>query len=76
MDEHRSVMRVSLPEPVVGFAGDERVYVIDASLRGVRISHLAPYKRPSQIFFVDTMPVTPTGKIVKEELAKLAASWP
>ena len=34
---------------------------------------LAPYKRPSQIFFVDTMPVTPTGKIVKDELAKMAA---
>jgi long-chain acyl-CoA synthetase len=34
--------------------------------------HLAAYKRPSQIFFVSTMPVTPTGKIVKAELAKMA----
>jgi long-chain acyl-CoA synthetase len=33
--------------------------------------HLAPYKRPSQILLVSTMPVTPTGKVVKTELAKL-----
>jgi acyl-CoA synthetase (AMP-forming)/AMP-acid ligase II len=33
--------------------------------------HLAPYKRPSQILLVPTMPVTPTGKIIKAELAKL-----
>jgi long-chain acyl-CoA synthetase len=34
--------------------------------------HLAAYKRPSQIFLVHAMPVTPTGKIVKAELAKMA----
>ena len=33
--------------------------------------YLAAYKRPSQIFLVPTMPVTPTGKIVKAELAKM-----
>src|SRR5580704_1365393 len=33
--------------------------------------HLAAYKRPSQIIFVPTMPVTPTGKIIKAELAKI-----
>jgi acyl-CoA synthetase (AMP-forming)/AMP-acid ligase II len=33
--------------------------------------HLAPYKRPSQIFLVPTMPVSPTGKVVKAELAKM-----
>ncbi len=33
--------------------------------------HLAPYKRPSQILLVSTMPVTPTGKVVKTELAKM-----
>src|SRR5207253_6436331 len=36
--------------------------------------HLARYKQPSQIFLVPTMPLTPTGKIVKDELRKLAAS--
>jgi acyl-CoA synthetase (AMP-forming)/AMP-acid ligase II len=33
--------------------------------------HLAPYKRPSQFILVPTMPVTPTGKVVKAELAKI-----
>ena len=33
--------------------------------------HLASYKRPSRILFIPEMPVTPTGKIVKGELAKL-----
>ena len=33
--------------------------------------HLAPYKRPSQILLVASMPLTPTGKVVKGELAKM-----
>lgn len=33
---------------------------------------LAPYKRPSQILLVPTMPVTATGKVMKDELAKMA----
>jgi long-chain acyl-CoA synthetase len=33
--------------------------------------HLASYKRPSQMFLVPNMPLTPTGKVVKAELAKL-----
>jgi long-chain acyl-CoA synthetase len=32
---------------------------------------LANYKRPSQIILVPAMPVTPTGKVVKSELAKM-----
>jgi long-chain acyl-CoA synthetase len=35
--------------------------------------HLTPYKRPSQIVFVSAMPVTPTGKVVKDELKKMAS---
>lgn len=34
--------------------------------------HLASYKRPSEIIVVATMPTTPTGKIVKAELEKVA----
>jgi acyl-CoA synthetase (AMP-forming)/AMP-acid ligase II len=34
--------------------------------------HLAPYKRPSHILFMPSMPVTPTGKVMKAELAKMA----
>jgi acyl-CoA synthetase (AMP-forming)/AMP-acid ligase II len=33
--------------------------------------HLAPYKRPSQIVLVSQMPLTPTGKVIKAELAKM-----
>ena len=32
--------------------------------------HLAPYKRPSQIHIVPEMPLTPTGKVMKDQLAK------
>ncbi len=31
--------------------------------------HLAPYKRPSQILLIPDMPLTPTGKVAKAELA-------
>ncbi len=60
--------------------GDEEVVAFvqplpDASLTAVDLAeyaaqYLAPYKRPSQIVIVPTMPVTPTGKIAKAELAK------
>lgn len=33
---------------------------------------LAPYKRPSRIVIVPSMPVSPTGKILKSELAAMA----
>jgi long-chain acyl-CoA synthetase len=33
--------------------------------------HLAPYKRPSRILFVPSMPLTPTGKVIKRDLAKM-----
>jgi long-chain acyl-CoA synthetase len=36
--------------------------------------HLASYKRPSRILCVPAMPLTPTGKIMKAELAKMTAS--
>jgi acyl-CoA synthetase (AMP-forming)/AMP-acid ligase II len=38
--------------------------------------HLAPYKRPSQILLVAAMPVTPTGKVVKTELARMIEQSP
>src|SRR5487761_1724455 len=33
---------------------------------------LASYKRPSQIVLIPAMPLTPTGKVMKDELAKMA----
>lgn len=38
--------------------------------------NLAPYKRPSQIVLLTEMPVTPTGKIAKDQLKKLATAGP
>jgi len=38
--------------------------------------HLTQYKRPSQIHLVSAMPLTPTGKIVKGELKKIAEEAP
>ena len=38
--------------------------------------HLAPYKRPSHILLVAEMPLTPTGKVIKGELSKLAPLAP
>jgi acyl-CoA synthetase (AMP-forming)/AMP-acid ligase II len=38
--------------------------------------NLAPYKNPSHIFLVAEMPLTPTGKIVKEDLARTIARAP
>ena len=35
--------------------------------------HLAPYKRPSEIIFVASMPLTPTGKVMKAELVKMTS---
>jgi long-chain acyl-CoA synthetase len=63
--------------------GDEQVLAFVQLLPGSAVTvgelaahaaqHLALYKRPSEIFLVPKMPVTPTGKILKAELAKMAA---
>jgi long-chain acyl-CoA synthetase len=66
--------------------GDEEVVAFiqplpDASLTAAEIAEfvstkLALYKRPSEIVFVDSMPLTLTGKVRKEELTRLASSPP
>jgi acyl-CoA synthetase (AMP-forming)/AMP-acid ligase II len=81
---HPEVLRSAvIGRPAPG-GGDEEVVAFvqlskDSKLTATELAdyaaqQLAPYKRPSQIFFVDAMPVTPTGKIVKDELTKIAAS--
>ncbi|PYT90634.1 MAG: long-chain fatty acid--CoA ligase [Acidobacteria bacterium] len=80
---HTSVLRCAvIGRPAESEGGEEVIAFIqlakDSKLTADELANhaaqqLAPYKRPSQIFFVDTMPVTPTGKIVKDELAKMAA---
>jgi acyl-CoA synthetase (AMP-forming)/AMP-acid ligase II len=61
--------------------GDEEVVAFIQPLPGSQLTvsdfaeyaarHLASYKRPTQMFLVPNMPLTPTGKVVKAELAKL-----
>jgi long-chain acyl-CoA synthetase len=44
----------------------------EAELAHHAAQRLAPYKRPSLILLVPSMPLTPNGKVVKGELAKMA----
>jgi acyl-CoA synthetase (AMP-forming)/AMP-acid ligase II len=60
-------------EEIVAFVQaqpDSRLTAVD--LAEYAALHLAQYKRPSQILLVSAMPVTPTGKILKGELSKIA----
>jgi len=80
LNAHPAVLRSA----VIGRSvdGDEEVVAFVELLPGTSATstdlseygaqHLAPYKRPSQILIVSTMPTTTTGKIVKGELAKIA----
>lgn len=43
----------------------------EADLAKYAAQHLAPYKRPSHYLLVPSMPLTPTGKVIKGDLAKL-----
>src|SRR5207245_10086261 len=82
---HPGVVRSAvIGRSVEGAEGDEEVVAFvqpasGSSLTSAQLAqhaaqHLAHYKQPSKIFLVPTMPLTPTGKIVKDELRKLAAS--
>jgi long-chain acyl-CoA synthetase len=48
----------------------------EAELAQHAARQLAPYKRPSQILLVPSMPLTPTGKVVKGELARMTQFAP
>jgi acyl-CoA synthetase (AMP-forming)/AMP-acid ligase II len=85
LNTHPSVLRSAvIGRTVEGTEGGEEVVAFvqlkpdsktsEAELAQHATQHLAPYKRPSQILLVPDMPLTLTGKVVKGELAKLAAS--
>ncbi|MGA8067416.1 MAG: AMP-binding protein [Terriglobales bacterium] len=82
LNAHPAVLRSAvIGRTVEGTQGGEEVVAFvelktasaasEADLAQYSAQHLAPYKRPSQILIVPTMPLTPTGKVVKGELAKL-----
>jgi long-chain acyl-CoA synthetase len=81
---HPSVARCA----VIGMRrnGDEEVIAFVQLIEGVTLdaaglaehaaSRLANYKRPAEIHIVQEMPVTPTGKIAKNELARIMVHPP
>lgn len=81
LNAHPAVAQSAVVGHTVG--GDEEVVafvqlVPDSQLTKIELAdfaaqHLAKYKRPSQIIVVPSMPVTPTGKVIKGELLKLMA---
>jgi len=83
LNAHPGVARSAvIGRPARGTEGDEEVVAFVQPSPGSVLTahdlaehaarHLAAYKRPSQILLVATMPVTATGKIVKDELTKMA----
>jgi long-chain acyl-CoA synthetase len=82
LNSHPAVVRSAvIGRSVSGTEGGEEVIAFvqlapssttsEAELATHAAEHLAPYKRPSQITFVSSMPLTPTGKVVKSELSKM-----
>lgn len=64
-------------EDVIAFvelAPDSSITTHDLAKHAAR--HLASYKQPSRIFVVSKMPLTPTGKVIKNELAKMVSVAP
>jgi long-chain acyl-CoA synthetase len=82
LNAHPAVVRSAvIGRTVEGTEGGEEVVAFvqltpssltsEAELAQHAAQHLAPYKRPSQIHLVSSMPLTPTGKVVKRELVKM-----
>jgi acyl-CoA synthetase (AMP-forming)/AMP-acid ligase II len=82
LNAHPGVTRSAvIGRAVEGAAGDEQVIafvqtspessVTESEIAEHAARHLAAYKRPSHIIMVSAMPLTPTGKVVKGELAKM-----
>jgi long-chain acyl-CoA synthetase len=87
LNAHPAVARSAvIGRSVAGSQGGEEVVAFvqplpgspptDTELAEHVAKHLAPYKRPSQFLLVPAMPLTPTGKVVKDELAKMVAHTP
>src|SRR6202453_5064570 len=83
LNAHPAVVRSAVIGRPVGGAegGEEGVAFVqlspesptsEADLAQHAAQHLALYKRPPQILLVPSMPLTPTGKVIKGELAKMA----
>jgi long-chain acyl-CoA synthetase len=87
LNSHPAVVRSAVVgRTVEGTEGGEEVVAFvqlapssptsEAELAQHAAQHLAPYKRPSRILLVPSMPLTLTGKVAKGELAKMAQFAP
>lgn len=83
LNAHPAVTRSAvIGRPADGNGGEDVIAFVqlmpDSSITASDLAkhaaqNLAPYKHPSHIFLVRQMPLTPTGKIVKDELAKMVS---
>jgi long-chain acyl-CoA synthetase len=82
LNSHPAVVRSAvIGRNVEGLEGGEEIVAFvqpspgsmltRADLTEHAAARLAPYKRPTQIELVSSMPLTPTGKVVKDQLAKM-----
>jgi len=87
LNAHPAVVRSAvIGRAVEGTQGGEEVVAYvqlaphsptsETELSQYAAQHLAPYKQPSHILLVPSMPLTPTGKVIKSELAKLSPIVP
>ena len=80
LNEYPGVVRAAVIGRSVDGSGEELVIAFVqlqpespttvAELAKHAARHLAPYKVPSQIYLMPEMPLTPTGKVMKEELSR------
>lgn len=84
LNAHPEVVRSAvIGRPVQGTEGGEEIVAFVQLLPGSPLTvtqladhaarHLVPYKRPSQIMILSALPLTPTGKVMKDQLAKMVA---
>ena len=78
LDEIQDVQCVGVPDPVWG--EEVSVFVIlkenrqlsEDAVKSYVAAHLAKYKVPRYVFFTDRFPLNAAGKILKQDLSRLA----
>ena len=86
LNSHPGVVRSAvIGRSIASEGGEEVIAFIELSAGSTHSSeevaeyaaaHLAAYKRPSEIVIVPSMPLTPTGKVLKDQLAKSLENKP
>lgn len=84
LNSHPAVLRCAVIGRTAAAEGGEEVIAFvqkksdsdlgPAELRKFAANHLTSYKQPSAYIFLPTLPLTPTGKVMKEELARMLSA--